>query len=73
MEKQKPERRRRHDWLKRQIKLKESRWQEIGDEERDVHGSIQVEEIEENIRKIENYIYDYRKDDGISESVQVGF
>ena len=56
MKKQQREEKKRQDWFRRRIELKESRYQEIEDKERDVHGSIQVEEIEENIRKIRNNI-----------------
>ena len=61
MKKQKQEERKRHDWLRRQIELKESSWQGIENKERAVHESMQVEEIEENIRKIVKNMYGYRK------------
>ena len=61
MERQQREEQKRQDWLRRQMELRERMWSGIESKEKDMHGDIVVEEINENTRRIGNNVYDYKK------------
>ena len=61
MERQQREEKKRQDWLRRQMELKERMWSGIEFKEKDIYGEIIVIEIDENTRKIGNNVYDYKK------------